>query len=354
MVLINKGKATYLFKQFLVGLFCLVMTGEIAASNPSLFDKMSYQEVLEVTMEGDFSALKNNRRQGEVRDVAVSFTDADGQLQTWISKTTLRGQFRRMKCTEMPPLKLNFKKGDLKAAGLAKYDDMKLVTQCMEEGKNKEWILKEYLAYKVYNELTEESFRVQLLKITFKDTGTNSTSKQWGFLIEDTAQMRKRIGATKSQIERGITSDSLQLNSFYNMTVFQYMIGNSDWDMNAGRNIKLVMKAGKYIAVPYDFDFAGIVDASYAIPNPNYSLTSTKERTYLGFAEDLVNLESTLTYFQSKQKIITNLIKKFKLLKGKHRQEAVSYLNTFFKNIDDIQYRPKKTFVASKIEAQID
>ena len=132
------------------------------------------------------------------------------------------------------------------------------------------------------------------------------------------------------------------------------MIGNSDWDLTSGRNVKVVKKEGKYLAIPYDFDFSGIVHADYAIPNPNYGLVSTKERTYLGFKEDLANLDQTLAYFESKQDAIKEVIKKFKLLKGKYRQETTQYLKTFFENIEDIQYRSKKIFMASKVEAQID
>ncbi len=354
MLIIEQGKAKYLVKHLLVGLLSFIMIGENAAATPSLFDKLNYQEVVEVTMEGDFNALKNNRRSGEAKVVSFTFEDAIGQLQTWNAKVTLRGHFRRMRCTAMPPLKLNFKKKDLKEAGLAKFDDMKLVTQCMEEGGSKELVLKEYLAYKIYNEISEESFRVQLLKITYKDTTTNSSINQWGFLIEDTAELRSRIGATKSKIDRGIPIDSLHQTSFHKMAVFQYMIGNSDWELSSGRNVKVVEKGGKYLTIPYDFDFSGMVNATYAIPNPNYGLASTKERTYLGFEEDLANLDHTLAYFESKQAAIKETIKKFKLLKGKYRQQTTSYLKTFFENIEDIQYRSKKIFTAAKVAAQID
>jgi len=186
-----------------LGIFCtilLVATNAFSNTLPSIFDVMNYQEVLEVTMEGDFTTLRNNRRSGEAQAVTLSFMDATGQEQTWNTKVTLRGHFRRMRCTAMPPMKLNFKKGDLKEVGLSKFDDMKLVTQCMEEDEESgAAVLKEYLAYKLYNGITEESFRVQLLKVTYKDTETQSTSKQWGFLIEDTAQLRNRLDVKKSE-----------------------------------------------------------------------------------------------------------------------------------------------------------
>jgi len=340
----------------IVGCTLLLLIGtNLLASNPSIFDKMNYQEVVEVTMEGDFSALKNNRRSGDAQEMVLTFTDAEGQLQTWNTKVTLRGHFRRMRCDAMPPLKLNFKKSELKDLGLSKFDDMKLVTQCMENTvDSKETLLKEYLAYKLYNGITEESFRVQLLKVVYKDTHTNSITKQWGFLIEDTAQLRNRIGAEKSKIKSGIAATDFDKPSFYKMTVFQYLIGNSDYDLGSGRNLKMVIRNGKYIAIPYDFDFSGLVDASYAVPNPNYGLTSMQERNYQGFAEDLAYLENTLEFFHSQKSTLKSTVKKFKILKGKYRYEVSKYVESFYENIDTITYRPKKTFLASKVEAQID
>lgn len=350
-----KRKLNNISKLILSCVLFLLLGNSLLATNPSIFDKINYQEVVEVTMEGDFSALKDNRRSGDAQEILLTFNDAKGQLQTWNIKVNLRGHFRRMRCDAMPPLKLNFKKSELKEAGLAKFDDMKLVTQCMEDtDDSKEALLKEYLAYKLYNEVTEESFRVQLLKVTYKDTKTNSTTKQWGFLIEDTAQLRNRIGAVKSKVERGLAATDFNKTSFYKMTIFQYLIGNNDYDISSGRNLKVVIKEGKYVAIPYDFDFSGLVNASYAVPNPNYGLTSIQDRNYMGFEEDLAHLDNTLDFFQAQKKVFKSTVKSFKILKGKYRYEVSKYVESFFENIDTITYIQKKTLIAAKAEAQID
>ena len=106
------------------------------------------------------------KRNTEKHPAVFSFTDQSGAVQTWNIKVNLRGKFRRTRCENLAPLKLNFKKSELKAAGLAKFDDMKLVTHCMSSKSDAKALLqKEYLAYRLYNELTENSYRVQLLKI---------------------------------------------------------------------------------------------------------------------------------------------------------------------------------------------
>jgi len=98
-----------------------------STSPVSIFDLMNHQEVLEVTLEGDFETLKTDRRNAEGQKVSLKFLDATGKEQLWNIKATLRGHFRRMKCTAMPPLKLNFKKKELKEAGLAKFDGIKRI-----------------------------------------------------------------------------------------------------------------------------------------------------------------------------------------------------------------------------------
>jgi len=216
-------------------------------------------------------------------------------------------------------------------------------------------VLKEYLAYKIFNEITEESFQVQLLKITFKDTSTGSSFQQWGFLIEDTAEMRNRLGATKSEQKRGLTKEAFNQSCFYKTAVFQYMIGNSDWDINAGRNVKMIVKNGKTLAIPYDFDFSGLVNADYAMPNSNYAMSSIKERVYMGFEADLAHLDPTLEFFKTKQTDIKNLVKNFKVLKMVDRMNVSHYLNSFYKKINDpIEYRTKKIMSAPKLASKLD
>ena len=72
--------------------------------------------------------------------------------------------------------------------------------------------------------------------------------------------------------------------------LFQYMIGNTDFSMVASvegedcchNGILLTGDSPGYYYVPYDFDFAGIVDAPYAEPNPRFKLRGVTSRLYRG------------------------------------------------------------------------
>ncbi len=328
-------------KTLLLLLFCamlLPLYGNTREENPSIFDLMTYGEVLDLTLETDFEMLKGNLHSNEYQKAHLTFKDVNGQVQSWGLKVKLRGAFRRMKCSDIPPLKLNFKKSDLKAAGLAPFDDLKLVPQCVEEKAiAKEIVLKEYLTYKLYNEISAYSFRVQLLRITYKDISTGKKEKQWAFLIEDSAQLCDRIGA-----EKGDRSFNLPIDSFYQgqartVALFEYMIGNADWSFRTMKNVKYMVRKGKAIPVPYDFDFSGLVNASYAVPNSNLGLTSVQDRAYLGFVENTDQMHSTVYQLVGKRPKLESIILEFKLLRYEVRSEMVDYLRGFFDDPENIK-----------------
>jgi len=134
---------------FFIVLFAINLFGQTAIAQKSIFDVMNYQEVLSVTLEADFAAIDASRRSADSHKAVLTFQDEQGIEQTWNVKLKNRGNFRRMKC-EMSPLKIEFKKKDLKAAGLAKFDDMKMVTHCVRnKSEAKALLKKEYLAYKL-------------------------------------------------------------------------------------------------------------------------------------------------------------------------------------------------------------
>ena len=188
MMDVRKNRNRIWSKLLLLGLLLgpVFVGAEADGKSRSLFDILQYQEILEVTLEMDMQAVLGDRRNEEKHQAIFSFRDASAQYQEWLAKVKVRGKFRRLKCEAMPPLKLNFKKGHLAAAGLALFDDMKLVTHCVNDDEQaKNLLVREYLAYKIYNELTTQSYRVQFVKINYKDSDSENSFIQYGFLIED-------------------------------------------------------------------------------------------------------------------------------------------------------------------------
>ena len=318
-------------------LLFLFLTTTLFAQEASIFDVMNHKEVLTVTLKADFAMVDSARKSKDKIPAIFSFEDKNGKDQIWNVKLTTRGNFRRLRC-EMAPLKINFKKKELKAAGLAKFDDMKLVTHCVSSKLEAKALLqKEYLAYKLYNQITEYSYRVQLLKINYVDVNTRKKTKHWAFLIEDTAELRNRIQATaKVENNLNLPRDTFHDGLLKIASIFQYMIGNADWDLNVGRNVKYLIKNGKVIPVPYDFDFSGLVDAPYAIPNPNFGIPTVKTRIFLGYKEDMEHLRTTLAYFKTKRSDILKTIEEFRVLDVTKREEIMYYIDSFYTTINHI------------------
>ncbi len=332
---------TLLLSWFLLSLPAVAKAANNEIAPQSLLDLMSYQEVLEVNLKTDLVQLLNNRRSREEAKGHLSFTDSNGRFWSWKTKIKLRGNYRRLNCDGMPPLKLNFKKGELEEAGLSKFDDMKLVTQCVEdESLAKKLLLKEYLAYKLYNQLTDKSYRVQLLKINFIDSNTGEQNTQYGFVIEDTAEFRNRLGALKVDKIYNIQPELLDRDQFKTVALFQYMIGNIDYDLASGRNLKMVKINDQIIMVPYDFDFSEMVKAPYRTGNKRLNVIRSGDRAFLGFPEDVETLEETVKLFEKNRKALLETINNLTILDKKERTFVKDYLESFFNSITEIRLPP--------------
>lgn len=312
----------------------------------SIFDIINYQEMLEVDLELDMEEVFANRKNRKKHKAVLSFADEKGVNQVWNIKVALRGKFRRSKCDNLAPLKLHFAKDDLFNAGLAKFNDLKLVNQCMEDGKDfNQLLLREYLAYKLYNQITDESFRVQFLKINYIDRKTGATKKQYGFVIEDTAQLRSRINALKIEKQFNIRQEKYNQDQVKLMSIFQYMIANPDWSISRNHNLKVLLQDDKLIAIPYDFDFSGIVSAPYVKINPDLGIINHKQRVFLGFENHISDMTEELELYSQKRSQLIKTIKNCKPLKGRNRREMIKFINSFFDEADSFHLPMQKNKV---------
>jgi hypothetical protein len=301
-------------------------------SDQSLFSILSQQEVVELTLITEIDSLLQKRKADEYQNAEFKYEDQNGGQHSFQAKVKPRGKFRRMTC-DFPPLKLKFSKEELESAGMTEMNEMKLVTHCLDDkAVSREMVLREYLAYKLYNELTPNSLQVQLAKITYQDKAKpDYRMTRYGFLIEDEEEITWRTG-TELVEKMGHTADQLSASHEKLSSVFQYMIGNTDWSIPMLRNVELVKKAdGKLLPVPYDFDFSGLVAAPYARPNVDVGQKRVGERVFMGNANNAQDLYSTLNYFRTKQDDLIEIVAQFDLLAPNTRESIVNYLRNCFK-----------------------
>ncbi len=106
-------------------------------------------------------------------------------------------------------------------------------------------------------------------------------STHLSFLIEDIDVLASRTNSFVLK-SKSLRMSHVNKSSMIQLSLFQYMIGNVDWSISELHNVKL-LKVNEFsedlpYAVPYDFDYAGFVDASYAVNVQNPDISSVKIR----------------------------------------------------------------------------
>jgi len=306
-----------------------------------------FQDEKLVTMDlaTDLKKLISEKKLETYQTATVTCRFPDSSVISEPIRLSARGEFRRTECF-VPSIKLDFKNET--SPRLSPLSKLKLVVGCGARADDERLLLKEFLIYKIYNLLTEQSFRVRLLHINYKDTREKIKAySQYGFLIEDVDKMAKRNNCY--EVEKQVFStERTDRDQMTLVAIFQYMIGNTDWSVPNYHNTKLMRPINDSISfpyvVPYDFDFAGLVNASYAIPSPDLAITSVKQRLYRGFPRTMEELQRTLKIFREKQEAIKNLIMNFELLNIRYRKEMVDYLDEFYKTIESTSF-VKRIFI---------
>ncbi len=305
-------------------------------SPTTIFETFIREGAVEITITTDLNELINNRRREEYQPGVLTYKNLQGVEVKHEIELVPRGKFRRRIC-DFPPVKLKFSKKELMAAGLKKYNNLKLSTHCLDDKEAGNFnVFKEYLAYKLYNELTVNSFRVQLVHVTYVDSkGVLKKMKRYGFLIEDDEELAERIGGKVCDVLNP-SSDQIMTWDECVVSTFNYMIGNEDWSLSMVRNLKMIETQGnpRVIPVAYDFDFSGMVNASYALPSSDLGQRHIKDRDYLGMDQDPAVLQRVLEYFRQKRAVMYYTISQFKLLPHEHRLEIRYYLDSFYQSIE--------------------
>ena len=292
------------------------------------------ETVVDVTITTDIRKLRTEKKVITWQPANIVMRFSDTAVITETIRVQPRGEFRKLNC-DIASLMLDFKNpGSPKLSNLKK---LKLVGGCHSTLGDEELLLKEYLIYKIYSLLTNMSFRTRLLHITYKDSRDKQKSyKQYAFLIEDIKDVATRNNCVEAPKKPGkLLSTDRQHTTF--VCMFQYMIGNTDWSLPNFHNIKMMVPKTDTLApcylVPYDFDYTGLVDAHYALPQEQFGTTSIKERVYRGSPRTPEEVQQQIDVFQERKERIMYYINNFPLLGTRIKKDMVAYLEEFYQTI---------------------
>jgi hypothetical protein len=287
---------------------------------------------IDLILKYDITSFIKNKMKSEYIDAELHI-DYNGHETTKNIQLKARGNRRKEVCF-FPPIYLNFKSDPLETSEMKGIKKIKMVTHCSTSKQSTAYLLKEFLVYKLYNILTDNSLRVRLLNITYIDTGKKKRNyEKYGFLIEPVELLTKRTNST--EIDGSVVrSNNLIEEDADLVALFNYMIGNTDWRFKTGHNMKFIKSLTEFtqrvIPIPYDFDYSGFVDTHYATPQEWTSIKDVKEREYTGYCREKEEYVELIELFNAKKDEMLQTIDSFDYLPENERNRLNSYINEFF------------------------
>ena len=310
-VTMNLFKATLLL--LLLPAYCFA--SEKNSKGNKLF---SSNDPIELILQMDMEKVLNDKSKEPEYSPALLIQKIDDKsIQIFNIKIRARGKTRRISnICEFPPLKINFEKKSTRNTVFEGQDKIKMVTHCNESETYQNYALLEYLSYKTYNTLTDYSYRVRLVNVVYQDINQKYPNiEKSGFLIEDDDLMAKRVNASVSN-KRIWSPDSCDQVATDIFSLFQFMIGNTDWWIHTRHNVDLIsLEDQKLIPIPFDFDGAGIINTPYAMPSPQLPIV----RVEPWIIQTIRKLSNCLT--KRKMPFIPCLNKRLSLIKNSERAQ---------------------------------
>ena len=298
----------------------------------------SADDILELKITMDVEEVIKDIEVRDEHEASLEYKLPDGSMDSLKIKVMVRGKTRtNTKVCRFPPLKLNFKKKKVANTIFAGQNKLKLVTHCNLKSINEEYILREYYVYKILQLVTPYSFKVRLCRVVYNDTkGEYDEAPHYGFLIEDIDDLAARNGMVeyKDSIANQEVCNRLELDR---LMLFQFLVGNLDWSVPNRHNFKIIADPEKPlpIAIPYDFDYTGMVNTYYAKVPPGIDVPNVRIRVFRGLCRVEGGYNDALNYFQTLRPEIYAIYTDSEYLSDKSKAYAIKYIDSFYKVLDN-------------------
>jgi hypothetical protein len=321
--------------------FALLALGPLAGpaySSPLFSD----DSVVEIRLSGPLRTLARDKKSAKRVEfpfvLSVDGVDIPVDIR-------VRGKSRTIVCG-FPPLRLRFPVEGTRQTVFAGQDKLKLVTHCKSNRpKSENNLLDEYTAYRIFNLIADTGYRVRLLRIRYEDTDgklKHLDRPYFGFLIESDRELAARVGGKVSQIG-GVPYSRLNEDQTALVYVYEYLIGNTDWSLIRGdgedvccHNMHLIEKNGGLHPIPYDLDFSGLVNASYAKPNSIVGTKRVTQRVYRGYCKlSIDRVAPALEKITALREPIMTLVEQSPVVGNEDTDSRVRYIGHFFKETEN-------------------
>ncbi len=297
------------------------------------------QDILPLKLSYSVKKIKRNTNDSTYIESVLSYLKKDKTWETLVVDLRTRGHFRLENCY-FPPIKIKIKKSIAKETLFKGNKKLKLVIPCLIGGNANDYIVKEYMAYRLFEEVSPYHFKTRLVDVEFNEIKNKKTKmhKLKGFLVEDDKKVANRFDGKVSK--RNIHPMGQDPLASIRNAFFQYMIGNIDYSTMVQHNEKLLFINGNYVPLPYDFDMSGLVNSSYAVVSvvdDKPLVSSVTERLYRGFKRDPKLIDQVRQEFIDNQGEILDKVDSFQPLFKNQSQfsKAKNFIVAFFVVIKD-------------------
>lgn len=292
------------------------------AAPATFYEELVSAQVEQVRLEADFSNIPE--KDPEVANARLVMPD--GSVRQ--ASLSIRGKTRKQLC-EIPPLKIRFDDTDTLT--------YKVVTPCFWDERGARYLFREYLAYQLYRELADASFGAHLMQMEWVDTSSGKSQMVWAMVLEPKELLAKRLNA--EGVGKRDSLRHIHAGAYAEMVVFQYMIGNTDWNLEERHNIRWFRSKADGVPFPvaYDFDFSGLVNAGYAKPHTMLPIQTVTQRYFQWRGKDRAILKPVLARFELKKGRLLEIIRAFPHLNDAEKGEMIDYLEGFFRHIHQLE-----------------
>jgi hypothetical protein len=299
--------------------------------------------VIDVTVAGDIGDLV--RKSPRAADPHPA-TLAHGGDVFPIALSARGNARRRPENCSFPPLRVRFDAKPAAPSLFAGQKTLKLVTHCRGAKSFQQITLLEFSVYRMLNALTDQSFRVRLARLRYVEAKSGKLyAERMGFFIEDLDDLADRVDMEEvRRKEAPLAQHDRQAAA--RAVLFNYMIANHDWSMSYAPEGEDCCHNGKLIAasaaatsglvyVPYDFDYAGFVDAPYAVPPDQIPVRTVRQRHYRGKCAMSADVVAAASDFRARKDAIYSAVAATPEMTEKTKAKARKFLDGFFKEIAD-------------------
>ena len=323
-------------KKLIILLLFGLLTISLKAQKSELTKLFQESNALDIKLKVSIKDIKKKTNDSTYISTLLHIKNESGSWDSLKIDTRARGIFRRSNCY-FSPMRIKVSKPNAKGTILEGNKSLKLVLPCQNNDGKNALVLKEFIAYKMYEQITPYYFNSRLAHVDFTEVDGKKIKnfQLTGILIEDDDLVANRNHAKVMQTKL----HPLALNdtaALYH-DLFQFMIGNTDWSTAFQHNAKLIFIAPKkYIPLTYDFDMSGFVNPPYAEVNADLGISSVRERLYRGFCRNEPITQEVRKQIIEKEGKIIGVMNGFeKDFTPKDFADTKKYLGEFFKIMKD-------------------